>query len=99
MALVTLALYGGLLWGVLPLQARVSWEGHLVGLLAGILAAWLQQTILTPSPGWLPASECSDGGPSDGAPHAALLERLDRLDRELEGLKPRGGPGDPKEGA
>jgi len=27
-----------------------------------------------------------------------LLERLDRLDRELEGLKPPGGSGEPKEG-
>ncbi len=56
-ALVTLALYGGLLWGVLPLHARTSWEGHLFGLLAGILAAWLQQTVLTPSLGSPPASE------------------------------------------
>ena len=96
-ALVTLAIYGGLLWGALPLHARVSWVGHLFGLLGGILAAWLQQTVLTASPGWPPASVCSDGGLSDDAPHAALLERLDRLDRELEGLKPGGGPGDPEE--
>jgi membrane associated rhomboid family serine protease len=33
--------YGGLLWGVLPLQAGVSWQGHLFGLLAGIAAARL----------------------------------------------------------
>jgi membrane associated rhomboid family serine protease len=95
-AVVTLALYGGLLWGVLPLHARISWEGHLFGLLGGVLAAWLQQTILTTSPSSPPASESSDGGLSDDTPHAALLERLDRLDRELEGLKPRGGSGDPK---
>lgn len=35
-------LYGGVLWGVLPLQAGVSWEGHLFGFLGGVLAAkWL----------------------------------------------------------
>ncbi len=32
-------LYGGLLWGVLPTNPAISFEGHLFGLLAGILAA------------------------------------------------------------
>lgn len=34
--------YGGILLGVLPRQALISWEAHLFGLVAGILAAvWL----------------------------------------------------------
>lgn len=41
-ALVTLFFYGGLIWGVLPTTAYISWEGHLFGLLAGILAARIQ---------------------------------------------------------
>lgn len=36
---VILATFGGLLAGVLPLQAGVSWQSHLFGLLAGIVAA------------------------------------------------------------
>ncbi|MDP8924721.1 MAG: rhomboid family intramembrane serine protease [Chloroflexota bacterium] len=32
--------YGGALWGILPGQRGVSWEGHLFGFLAGALAAW-----------------------------------------------------------
>jgi membrane associated rhomboid family serine protease len=32
-------LYGRLLWGVFPVQAGVSWEGHLFGLIGGVLAA------------------------------------------------------------
>lgn len=36
--LVALA-YGGLIWGVLPVQGFVSWESHLFGLLCGLVAA------------------------------------------------------------
>lgn len=32
--------YGGIVWGVLPGQAGVSWQGHLCGALAGIAMAW-----------------------------------------------------------
>lgn len=35
------ALYGSLIWGVLPLQQGISWEGHLFGFLGGVLAARL----------------------------------------------------------
>ena len=40
-AAVTIVLYGGILLGLLPIRASVSWEAHLFGLLAGILAARL----------------------------------------------------------
>lgn len=33
--------YGGLIWGVLPVQSRISWEGHLFGFIGGIIAAKL----------------------------------------------------------
>lgn len=33
-------LYGGLLLGVLPTDARVSWQGHLFGAVGGVLAAY-----------------------------------------------------------
>ena len=40
-ALVTLLLYGGsLLWGMLPVQEGVSWDGHLCGAIAGGLLAF-----------------------------------------------------------
>ncbi len=42
-AVATAILYGGsLLIGVLPLQAGVSWDGHLLGALAGALLAFTQ---------------------------------------------------------
>lgn len=31
--------YGGLIWGVLPSDSSISWDGHLAGLLAGVLVA------------------------------------------------------------
>ncbi|MGI9649048.1 MAG: rhomboid family intramembrane serine protease [Acidimicrobiia bacterium] len=40
-AVVVAALYGGLIWGVVPSGSGVSWEGHLFGAVAGIVAAYL----------------------------------------------------------
>ncbi|MEO7317355.1 MAG: rhomboid family intramembrane serine protease [Chthoniobacteraceae bacterium] len=40
-ACAILVAYGGLLFGVLPIHAGVSWQGHLFGFLAGVGAARL----------------------------------------------------------
>jgi membrane associated rhomboid family serine protease len=37
---VVLFFYGGALYGVLPTQEGVSWQGHLFGAIGGGLAAW-----------------------------------------------------------
>jgi membrane associated rhomboid family serine protease len=39
--LIVAAFYGSILWGVLPTTNGVSWQGHLFGLLGGVLAAFL----------------------------------------------------------
>lgn len=39
LGVVILVIYGSLLWGVLPGQPGVSWQGHLFGALGGVLAA------------------------------------------------------------
>jgi membrane associated rhomboid family serine protease len=41
LGVVVLFFYGGMLWGVLPSQPGVSWEGHLFGAVGGVLAAWV----------------------------------------------------------
>ncbi|WP_250122180.1 rhomboid family intramembrane serine protease [Chroococcidiopsis sp. CCMEE 29] len=40
-SLIVGAFYGGLVWGVLPLQFGISWQGHLFGFIGGGLAARL----------------------------------------------------------
>ena len=40
-AVIVLLLYGGLIWGVLPGTAGVSWQAHLGGAVGGVVAAWL----------------------------------------------------------
>ncbi|RYD71904.1 MAG: rhomboid family intramembrane serine protease [Verrucomicrobiaceae bacterium] len=38
-ALVVIFLYGSIIWGVLPGKRGVSWEGHLCGMISGIVVA------------------------------------------------------------
>jgi membrane associated rhomboid family serine protease len=40
-ALAAFLLYGGILWGVLPLQQGVSWQGHLFGFVGGVVTAYV----------------------------------------------------------
>jgi hypothetical protein len=39
--MIAFMLYGGMLLTVLPREPGVSWQAHLGGALAGLLAAWL----------------------------------------------------------
>jgi len=40
-SLVVGLLYGGMIWGVLPIQYGISWQGHLFGFIGGAIAARL----------------------------------------------------------
>ena len=40
-SLVTIFLYGSMVWLVFPTEDRISWEGHLSGFLTGIVFAYL----------------------------------------------------------
>ena len=47
-AIVIAVTYGGLIWGVLPTRSYISWEGHLFGLIGGIIAAKFLSPIKNP---------------------------------------------------
>jgi len=40
LSVVVGCLYGSAIWGVLPTQRGISWEGHLFGFVGGVIAAW-----------------------------------------------------------
>ena len=39
-SVVVVFLYGGLIWGIFPIDPRISWEGHLWGAVSGIVMAF-----------------------------------------------------------
>lgn len=40
MSLITIFLYGSMIWFVFPMEGKISWEGHLSGLITGLLFAF-----------------------------------------------------------
>ena len=49
LALVITFLYGGLVWGMIPGWKGISWESHLFGAIAGLIAAYIFRNIDPPS--------------------------------------------------
>ena len=48
LSMLVVFLYGGLLWYIFPIEAGISWEGHLGGFLTGLLFALIFKTELPP---------------------------------------------------
>lgn len=40
-SLFVVFVYGSMVWGIFPMEQRVSWEGHLMGFFSGIVLAFL----------------------------------------------------------
>lgn len=49
-SLLVTFLYGSLVWGVFPIKEHISWEGHLMGLIAGIILAFYYKDFGPPLP-------------------------------------------------
>jgi len=50
LSLLIVFLYGNMIWGIFPIRANVSWEGHFMGLLVGVILAFVyrHQAVITP---------------------------------------------------
>lgn len=54
-AVVVVTVYGGMIFGALPIQGEgVSWQGHLFGLIGGVVAAWGMRHPLPAAPSYPP---------------------------------------------
>ena len=45
LGLVVAFLYGSMIWGILPVQPGVSWDGHLYGAFGGVIVAYLFRNV------------------------------------------------------
>lgn len=52
-SMLVVFLYGSMVWGILPIEERISWEGHLMGMIAGIILAFYYKSYGPPLPGQL----------------------------------------------
>ena len=54
LSLLVVFLYGSLIWGLLPIDYHISWEGHLSGAIVGSVLAVLyrDQGPERPKPSW-----------------------------------------------
>lgn len=95
-SVVAFFLYGGALWGVLPGQVGISWQGHLFGLIGGILAARLlrntpQAVSQTPRvPSAIQAALRDSLGrvlPPSGSRIASPPQERESVEEELERLR------------
>ncbi len=50
LACLVVFLYGGIVWGLLPIQEGVSFEGHIAGAVSGLLCAYFYRGVDLPKP-------------------------------------------------
>lgn len=75
-ALIIVFYYGGLIWGVLPIKEGVSWEGHLLGAVVGIFAAyWFRHRIEDAERKQVPSYELEEDDPRPFLPRDVFDQR------------------------
>lgn len=65
LSLIVVFLYGGLLWYVAPIDPKISWEGHLSGLITGFIFALIykKDIVVTPKYEWEKATYREEDDP------------------------------------
>lgn len=65
LSFIVVFLYGGLLWFVVPVKPGISWEGHLSGLITGLLFALIykQEIEIQPKYEWEKPGYRADNDP------------------------------------
>ena len=90
--------YGSMIWGIFPMQPHVSWEGHLAGMISGVVLAFIYRKLGPQSPKYLYEIEKEMGiEPPDFEGQWLERVRLEKLrqeealqaKRELEEGQPR----------
>lgn len=70
LSMLMVFLYGGLAWGVLPIEERMSWESHLWGGVSGFAFAWLFRKV----PSSIPPPPVYFADEEDETPSGASLD-------------------------
>lgn len=86
LALFVVFVYGGIVWGLLPIRQEISWEGHLAGASAGSIIAFVYRKINLPPPLILDDETAED----------ELKDTLDELNITYEFLEKNRDSGDGK---
>lgn len=68
LSLLVVFLYGGLIWGILPIVERLSWESHLWGGVAGATMAFLHRRVPPAVSDPRPAFADEEDGPDEPVP-------------------------------
>jgi membrane associated rhomboid family serine protease len=86
LALLVAFAYGGMVWGIFPLEPGVSFEAHAAGAAAGLLCAWMFRHVdRPPATVWDDEEEDDDVPPGPGLPGPRVI----RLRYTVRGDAPR----------
>jgi len=80
-------LYGGLVWGMLPIKPEISWEGHLWGAISGVVLAlvYRKYTIRRDKFDWEDEEEEEEGEEEgEGKDQDEEIEELSGLEENIE---------------
>jgi len=95
LSFIVVFLYGGLLWFVVPVDPGISWEGHLSGLLTGLLFAFIykQKIIKPPKYAWEKPNYNQEDDPfmrhfDDNGNFIESLPETESLEEEVEEESP-----------